>query len=120
VPGASYWYVHTDQWRYDSYGADKLTCPLGRGRFDGKHTIDLLATATATAMGWSPFNPQFDRSSLDVADEAVQAGRDVGEYVAEQLAQRKLKLAVTDPDNPARQLATGAQRLAVQPDRLMG
>ncbi|CPA32602.1 nitrate reductase subunit alpha [Mycobacterium tuberculosis] len=30
VPGASYWYAHTDQWRYDGYGADKLaspTCP---------------------------------------------------------------------------------------------
>ena len=51
-------------------------------------------------MGWSPFYPQFDRSSLDVADEAMQAGRDVADYVAEQLAQRKLKLAVTDPDDP--------------------
>lgn len=60
--------------------------------------MDLLASATA--MGWSPFYPQFDRSSLDVADEARPAGRDVAEYVAEQLGQRKLKLAVTDPDNP--------------------
>ncbi|MBV9350508.1 MAG: nitrate reductase subunit alpha, partial [Mycobacterium sp.] len=98
VPGASYWYAHTDQWRYDGYGADKLASPLGRGRFAGKHTMDLMASAVA--MGWSPFYPQFDRSSLDLADEARGAGRDVSEYVAEQLAQRKLKLAVTDPDNP--------------------
>ncbi|HEX7322618.1 MAG TPA: nitrate reductase subunit alpha [Mycobacterium sp.] len=98
VPGASYWYAHTDQWRYDNYGAEKLTSPLGRGRFDGKHSMDLLASATA--MGWSPFYPQFDRSSLDVADEAVAAGREIPEYVADQLGQRKLKLAVTDPDNP--------------------
>jgi len=98
VPGASYWYAHTDQWRYDAYGADKLTSPVGRGRFAGKHTMDLLASATA--MGWSPFYPQFDRSSLDVADEAKAAGRDVGEYVAEQLGQRKLNLAISDPDNP--------------------
>jgi nitrate reductase / nitrite oxidoreductase, alpha subunit len=98
VPGASYWYAHTDQWHYDAYGADKLASPVGRGRFDGKHTMDLLASATA--MGWSPFYPQFDRSSLDVADEAHAAGRDVSEYVTEQLARRKLKLAVTDPDDP--------------------
>jgi nitrate reductase / nitrite oxidoreductase, alpha subunit len=60
--------------------------------------MDLMASAVA--MGWSPFYPQFDRSSLDLADEAHAAGRDVSEYVAEQLAQGKLKLAVTDPDNP--------------------
>ena len=30
VPGASYWYAHTDQWRYDGYGADKLASPVGR------------------------------------------------------------------------------------------
>ncbi|WP_019729629.1 molybdopterin-dependent oxidoreductase, partial [Mycobacterium avium] len=98
VPGASYWYAHTDQWRYDGYGADKLASPVGRGRFAGRHTIDLLASAVA--MGWSPYYPQFDRSSLDVADEARAAGRDVAEYVAEQLGRRNLKLAVTDPDNP--------------------
>lgn len=60
--------------------------------------MDLLASAVA--MGWSPYYPQFDRSSLDVADEARAAGRDVAEYVAEQLGRRNLKLAVTDPDNP--------------------
>ncbi|MFY2861685.1 molybdopterin-dependent oxidoreductase, partial [Mycobacterium sp. THU-M104] len=98
IPGASYWYAHTDQWRYDNYEADKLASPVGRGRFAGKRTIDLLASAAA--MGWSPYYPQFDRSSLDVADEAHAAGRDVAEYVAERLGQRELKLAVTDPDDP--------------------
>ncbi|WP_099040204.1 nitrate reductase subunit alpha [Mycobacterium neglectum] len=102
VPGTSYWYVHTDQWRYDGYRADALASPLGRGRFRGRHTMDVLASAAA--MGWSPFYPQFDRSSLDVADEAAAAGCENAEipgYVAEQLASGKLKLAVTDPDNPA-------------------
>ncbi|MGE0218611.1 nitrate reductase subunit alpha [Mycolicibacterium sp.] len=99
MPGTSYWYAHTDQWRYDGYRADALASPLGRGRFRDRHTMDVLASSTA--MGWSPFYPQFDRSSLDVADEAVAAGRDVGDYTAEQLAAGTLKLAVTDPDNPA-------------------
>lgn len=99
MAGTSYWYVHTDQWRYDGYRADALSSPLGRGRFRDKHTMDVLSSAVA--MGWTPFFPQFDRSSLDVADEAKAAGREVPDYVAEQLASGELQLAVTDPDNPA-------------------
>ena len=99
MPGTSYWYVHTDQWRYDGYRADALASPTARGRFVGQHTMDVLAASAA--MGWMPFYPQFDRSSLDVADEARAAGRDIPEYVCEQLATGKLKLAVTDPDHPA-------------------
>ncbi|ORA61920.1 nitrate reductase subunit alpha [Mycolicibacterium elephantis] len=99
VPGTSFWYVHTDQWRYDGYRADALASPTARGRFRDRHTMDVLASATA--MGWSPFYPQFDRSSLDVADDAREAGQDIAEYVGQQLASGGLKLAVTDPDNPA-------------------
>ncbi|TQF66979.1 nitrate reductase subunit alpha [Rhodococcus spelaei] len=98
MTGTSYWYTHTNQWSYDGYRADALSSPLGRGRFKGKHTMDVLAASTA--MGWSPFFPQFDRSSLDVADEAEAAGVDVPNYVAQQLGSGALKLAVTDPDNP--------------------
>uniref|UniRef100_UPI0008348B80 nitrate reductase subunit alpha n=1 Tax=Aldersonia kunmingensis TaxID=408066 RepID=UPI0008348B80 len=98
MAGTSFWYAHTDQWRYDGYRADALASPLGRGRFRGKHTMDVLASATR--MGWSPFFPQFDRSSLDLADEAEQAGVDAGEYVAEELAQGRLSLSVIDPDDP--------------------
>ena len=99
MPGTSYWYVHTDQWRYDGYRADALASPLGRGRFDNKHTMDVLTSSAA--MGWTPFYPQFDRSSLDVADDARAAGKDVASYVSEQLGTGGLKFAVTDPDNPA-------------------
>jgi nitrate reductase alpha subunit len=99
MAGTSYWYAHTDQWRYDGYRADALASPLGRGRFRDKHTMDVITSAVA--MGWSPFYPQFDRSSLDIADEARAAGREIPAYVAEQLASGGLKLAVTDPDNPA-------------------
>jgi nitrate reductase alpha subunit len=96
--GTAYWYTHTDQWRYDGYRADALSTPLGRGRFAGKHTMDVLAASVA--MGWMPFFPQFDRSSLDLADEADAAGTPVPQYVAQQLASGALKLAVTEPDSP--------------------
>lgn len=98
MAGTSYWYVHADQWRYDGYRADALASPIGRHRFAGKHTIDVLASAVS--MGWTPFYPQFDRSSLDVVDEAQAAGKDPIGHVTEQLASGQLRLAVTDPDNP--------------------
>lgn len=47
MAGTSYWYAHTGQWRYDGYRADALSSPLGRGRFRGQHTMDVLASATA-------------------------------------------------------------------------
>ena len=98
MAGTSYWYAHTDQWCYDGYRADALASPTGRGRFAGRHTMDVMASAVA--MGWTPFYPQFDRSSLDVAEEAIAAGVDVPKHVAQQLASGELSLAVTDPDNP--------------------
>ena len=33
MAGTSYWYLATDQWRYDGFGADELATPLGRGLF---------------------------------------------------------------------------------------
>ena len=96
--GTGYWYAHTDQWRYDGYRADALASPLGRGRFAGMHTMDVLAASVA--MGWMPFFPQFDRNSLELADEADAAGVPVPQYVAQELAAGRLKLAVTDPDDP--------------------
>ncbi|WP_280339436.1 nitrate reductase subunit alpha [Nocardia neocaledoniensis] len=98
MAGTSYWYVHTDQWRYDGYRADALASPLGRGRFRDKHTMDVLVSAVA--MGWTPFYPQFDRSSLELAEEARAAGKEIPRYVAEGLADGSVKLAVTDPDDP--------------------
>ncbi|WP_280469065.1 nitrate reductase subunit alpha, partial [Nocardia cyriacigeorgica] len=98
MAGTSYWYVHTNQWRYDGYRADALASPLGRGRFRDKHTMDVLASAVA--MGWTPFYPQFGRSSLDIADEARAAGKEIPRYVAEGLADGSIEFAVTDPDNP--------------------
>ncbi|MBF6455047.1 nitrate reductase subunit alpha [Nocardia cyriacigeorgica] len=98
MAGTSYWYVHTDQWRYDGYRADALAAPTGRGRFRGKHTMDVLASAAA--MGWTPFYPQFDRSTLELADEARAAGADPVAYVTQRLADGELTFALADPDAP--------------------
>ncbi|MFD4353958.1 nitrate reductase subunit alpha [Nocardia sp. NPDC058518] len=98
MAGTSYWYAHTDQWRYDGYRADVLAAPTGRGLFRGKHTMDVMSSAVA--MGWTPFYPQFDRSSLDLADEAAAAGIDPVAYTVDQLHSGKLRFAVQNPDSP--------------------
>ncbi len=94
--GTAFWYVQTDQWRYDRLGADLLASPLGDGRFAGKSMIDTIAQSARS--GWMPSYPQFNRSSLDVVAEAEAAGQAPAAYVTEQLKSGDLKFAIEDPD----------------------
>jgi nitrate reductase alpha subunit len=96
--GTAYWYTHTDQWRYDGYRADALASPLARGGLSGLHTADTLVLSAR--LGWMPSYPQFDRSSLDLADEAVAAGKEAPGYIARKLADGELRFAAEDPDAP--------------------
>ena len=36
MAGTTFWYLATDQWRYDGFGADELASPLGKGIFRGQ------------------------------------------------------------------------------------
>ncbi len=94
--GTGFWYVQTDQWRYDRLGADLLSSPLGEGRFAGMSMIDTMAQSARS--GWMPSYPQFNRNPLDVADEAEASGKDPAVYVTEQLKSGDLKFAIEDPD----------------------
>ncbi|ADU09935.1 nitrate reductase, alpha subunit [Micromonospora sp. L5] len=97
--GTAFWYVHTDQWRYDTYSADVVSSPTGTGAFAGKHTMDLLAQSARS--GWMPSMPTFDRSPLDLADEALAARPDdPAGWVAERLGAGDVTFACTDPDAP--------------------
>ena len=69
--GTAYWYMHTDQWRFDGYGADALASPLAEGNLAGMHTADTIAQSAR--LGWMPFYPQFDANPLDLADQAEAA-----------------------------------------------
>jgi nitrate reductase / nitrite oxidoreductase, alpha subunit len=95
----AFWYLHTDQWRYDTYNAGVLASPTGDGTFAGRHTADLLAKSAR--LGWMPSMPTFDRNPLEVADEALAARPDdpTG-YVADALRNGDLGFACEDPDSP--------------------
>ncbi|WP_434056448.1 nitrate reductase subunit alpha [Georgenia wangjunii] len=94
----AYWYLHTDQYRYDAFGADTLSSAQGDGRFAGKSTADVLAQASR--MGWTPSYPTFDRNPLDLADEADAAGVSVEEHIPAELKAGRLRFAGEDPDAP--------------------
>ena len=94
----AYWYLHTDQWRYDQFPADTLAATTGRGHLAGKSTAD--AIAQSARLGWMPSYPTFDRNPLDLADEAAAAGKTAADHVVEQLESGDLSFACEDPDSP--------------------
>ena len=53
--GTSWFYQHTEQWRYDRLRPERFASPLGAGLFEGQTAID--AHAKAVRMGWMPSFP---------------------------------------------------------------
>ncbi|MFC5909864.1 nitrate reductase subunit alpha [Streptacidiphilus monticola] len=91
--GTGWFFLHTDQWRYDHFRADVLASPLGTGAFSGMTGADCLALAART--GWMPSYPTFDRNPLDLGDTDDPVAAAVAELKA-----GTLKFAVEDPDAP--------------------
>ncbi|MFH8607324.1 nitrate reductase subunit alpha [Streptomyces sp. NPDC018029] len=95
--GTAYWFLNTDQWRYDRFAADVLSSPLGEGRFAGMTGADCLALSART--GWMPSYPTFDRNSLELGETSGASGDPVANVVDE-LRAGTLKFACEDPDAP--------------------
>ncbi|MFE7030037.1 nitrate reductase subunit alpha [Streptomyces sp. NPDC057621] len=95
---SAYWYLHSDQFRYDPFSADTLAAPGRGGPFAGRTTADVIAQSAR--MGWMPSYPTFDRNPLDLADEADAAGRPVAEHIVDELTSGRLRFAGEDPDAP--------------------
>ncbi|MEV1249436.1 nitrate reductase subunit alpha [Nonomuraea sp. NPDC049750] len=99
MAGTAFWYLATDQWRYEQFGAGELASPLGSGAFDGKSFAD--CNAQAARLGWLPSHPTFNRNPLILADEADRAGIPVAEHVVNELKSGDLRFAAEDPGDPA-------------------
>jgi nitrate reductase alpha subunit len=95
----SFWYMHSDQWRYDLFTAGDVSAAAGPGALADRTVADCCAQAVR--LGWTPGHPGFTRTPLDLTDEAKAAGQEPGPYVVDQLASGKLGFGVSDPDNPA-------------------
>ncbi len=96
--GTPFFYLATDQWRYERYRPADLAWARGRGLLEGMHIADV--NALGARLGWLPSHPSFDRSTLDLCDEAQRAGREPAEHVVEELKAGRLRFACEDPDAP--------------------
>jgi nitrate reductase / nitrite oxidoreductase, alpha subunit len=94
----AYWYLNTDQFRYDHFSADVLAAKTGKGAFEGMSTADVIAKSAR--MGWMPSYPTFNKNPLDLADEAAAEGRPAAEYLVEKLKSGEVRFAAEDPDSP--------------------
>ena len=96
--GTSFWYAHTDQWRYESLKVDEVLSPLApKGDWDGS-LIDF--NAKAERMGWLPSAPQLETNPIELGKEVHEGGLDAGQTVAERWKDGSLKPSSLDPDNP--------------------
>jgi nitrate reductase alpha subunit len=94
----SFFYAHTDQWRYETVAIDEILSPTApEGDWSGSF-IDY--NAKAERMGWLPSTPALKTNPLQVAREAQAAGVDPREHVVSALKSGKLEMSCMDPDDP--------------------
>ena len=94
----SFFYAHTDQWRYETLGIEEILSPTApAGPWDGA-LIDY--NVRAERMGWLPSAPQLKQNPLEVAKKARPPGMEPKDYVAKALKSGELQMSCEDPDHP--------------------
>ena len=95
----SFFYAHTDQWRYEKLGVEEILSPLADKSKYGGSLIDY--NVRAERMGWLPSAPQLQTNPFQVVRDATAAGMDPKDYVVKSLKDGSLKMSCEDPDHPA-------------------
>lgn len=95
----SFFYAHTDQWRYEKLGLEEVVSPLADKKLHGGSMIDY--NVRAERMGWLPSAPQLQTNPLQVVKDAVAKGVDPKDHAVQGLKDGTLKMSCTDPDHPA-------------------
>ena len=100
----SFHYVHSDQWRYERTSDEAQIQPVAeQNAITAGHTMDHQIRAVRN--GWLPFYPQFDRNPTEAVKQAEAAGassnQEIVDWTVRQLAEKKMKFAVEDPDAPS-------------------
>ena len=96
--GTSFFYAHSDQWRYEKIDVRELLSPLADQATYRGSMIDL--NVRAERMGWLPSAPQLDTNPLKLANEADKAGVEIKDHVVAGLKEGRIRMACDDPDNP--------------------
>ncbi len=96
----TYWYFHTDQWRYEKVAADDILGSTAKAKYRGYQLADY--NVVAQRLGWLPSAPHFNKNPLDIVKEAEAAGATdeagVSQYMTEQLKSGDMSFAVEDID----------------------
>ena len=100
--GTTFYYFHTDQWRYEKVDGDSLLAPTAKAKYRGYQLADY--NVVAQRLGWLPSAPHFNRNPLDICADAEAAGASdeagVAKYMVEQLKSGDLRFAAEDIDAP--------------------
>jgi nitrate reductase alpha subunit len=94
----SFFYAHTDQWRYEQVKVRDILSPLANPEEFSGSLIDF--NVRAERMGWLPSAPQLATNPLELTKAAAAAGMDPKDYAVRELKSGALKFACEDPDNP--------------------
>ncbi|WP_417672362.1 nitrate reductase subunit alpha [Roseibium sp.] len=93
----SFFYAHTDQWRYETLKVDEILSPTAP---EGDWNASLIDyNIRAERMGWLPSAPQLKTNPLDIAKAAVAEGVEAKDYVAKALKDGSLEMSCQDPDD---------------------
>ena len=96
--GTSFFYAHTDQWRYEVMKPQDLLAPYAdKARWKG-NLID--CNIRAERMGWLPSAPQLKTNPLNIAQAAEKDGKDPVQYTVESIKNGDIRLSCEDPDHP--------------------
>ena len=96
--GTSFFYAHSDQWRYEKLDVAELLSPLADPAPYRGSLIDL--NVKAERMGWLPSAPQLGVNPLTIAAAAERAGASVKDHVVAGLKSGAITMACEDPDKP--------------------
>ena len=94
----SFFYAHTDQWRYEKLGMEEVLSPLADKKLYDGSMIDY--NVRAERMGWLPSAPQLKTNPIQVVREATAVGMDPKDYTVKGLKEGSLSMSCEDPDHP--------------------
>ncbi|MDY0083352.1 MAG: molybdopterin-dependent oxidoreductase, partial [Ignavibacteriaceae bacterium] len=88
-------YINTCQYRYDGKNSRYNAVP--DNELANKHMADVIFKSVR--MGWMPFYPQFNKNSLNLADEFNSADPDdLKKALLEKLKSKEIEFSIANPD----------------------
>ncbi|MCP4648674.1 MAG: nitrate reductase subunit alpha [PVC group bacterium] len=94
----SFFYAHSNQWRYEKLGVDEILSPLADKEKWKNHSL-IDCNVRSERMGWLPSAPQLEKNPLELTKAAKKAGKSSQDYIVECLKKGSLRMSCEDPDN---------------------